>query len=161
MPEFLAKNPNGRIPVVEFDDGTFLAESGGILFYLDEDTPMWPDDPLARARTLQWMLFEQYSHEPSAGARSVLPGTARGPSQAAGPRGCGLAVEEKRRSDRARKAGAMIGGAPPRLGHGAPCRSTRATSSSPSSGSARLVRRSGSRDRAGFALIDGAFRGHE
>jgi glutathione S-transferase len=63
-PEFLAKNPNGRIPVVELDDGTFLAESGAILFYLAEETPMWPDDPLARASTLQWMFFEQYSHEP-------------------------------------------------------------------------------------------------
>jgi glutathione S-transferase len=63
-PEFLAKNPNGRIPVVELDDGTFLAESGAILFYLAESTPLLPDDPLERARTLQWMFFEQYSHEP-------------------------------------------------------------------------------------------------
>jgi glutathione S-transferase len=62
--EFLAKNPNGRIPVVELDDGTFLAESGAILVYLAEGTPLWPEDPLARARALQWMFFEQYSHEP-------------------------------------------------------------------------------------------------
>lgn len=63
-PAFLAKNPNGRIPVVELDDGGVLAESNAILVYLAEGTPYWPDDPLARARALQWMFFEQYSHEP-------------------------------------------------------------------------------------------------
>ena len=64
LPEFLAKNANGRIPVVELDDGTCLAESNAILFYLAEDTPFWPSDSLQRAQVLQWMFFEQYSHEP-------------------------------------------------------------------------------------------------
>lgn len=63
-PEFLAKNPNGRIPVLELDDGTFLAESNAILWYLAEDTPYLPSDRLGRAQVLQWMFFEQYSHEP-------------------------------------------------------------------------------------------------
>jgi glutathione S-transferase len=63
-PEFLAKNPNGRIPVLELDDGSFLAESNAILYYLASGTPFLPDDPLGRARALQWMFFEQYSHEP-------------------------------------------------------------------------------------------------
>jgi glutathione S-transferase len=63
-PEFLAKNPNGRIPLLELDDGTFLAESNAILYFLAEGTPYWPDETLARARVLQWMFFEQYSHEP-------------------------------------------------------------------------------------------------
>jgi glutathione S-transferase len=63
-PEFLAKNPNGRIPLVELDDGTYLAESNAILWYLAEGTPHLPDDRLARARALSWMFFEQYSHEP-------------------------------------------------------------------------------------------------
>ena len=63
-PEFLKKNPNGRIPTLELDDGTFLFESGAILWYLAEGTPFAPADRLARARTLQWMFFEQYSHEP-------------------------------------------------------------------------------------------------
>ena len=62
--EFLAKNPNGRIPVVELADGSFLAESNAILFYLAEGTPYLSDQRLERARTLQWMFFEQYSHEP-------------------------------------------------------------------------------------------------
>ena len=62
--EFLARNPNGRIPVLELDDGTCIAESNAILFYLAEGSRFLPADPLARALTLQWMFFEQYSHEP-------------------------------------------------------------------------------------------------
>jgi glutathione S-transferase len=63
-PEFLARNPNGRIPLLELADGSFLPESNAILVYLAEGTPYWPADRLARARALQWMFFEQYSHEP-------------------------------------------------------------------------------------------------
>jgi glutathione S-transferase len=63
-PEFLAKNPNGRIPTLELDDGTFLAESDAILWYLAEGTPFVPTDRVGRAQVLQWMFFEQYSHEP-------------------------------------------------------------------------------------------------
>ena len=63
-PEFLAKNPNGRIPTLELDDGVCLAESNAILWYLAEGTRFIPTDRLARAQTLQWMFFEQYSHEP-------------------------------------------------------------------------------------------------
>ncbi len=63
-PEFLAKNPNGRIPTLRLDDGTHLAESCAIVWYLAEGTRLAPADRLARAQTLQWMFFEQYSHEP-------------------------------------------------------------------------------------------------
>jgi glutathione S-transferase len=63
-PDFLAKNPNGRVPMLELDDGRFLAESGAILWYLAEGTPLVPDDRWGRAEALQWMFFEQYSHEP-------------------------------------------------------------------------------------------------
>lgn len=63
-PEFLAKNPNGRIPVLELPDGRCLAESNAILFFLAEGTPFLPDDRLERALVLQWLFFEQYSHEP-------------------------------------------------------------------------------------------------
>jgi glutathione S-transferase len=63
-PEFLARNPNGRIPALELEDGTVLAESDAILFYLAEGTPFLPEDRLGRAQVLQWMFFEQYSHEP-------------------------------------------------------------------------------------------------
>jgi glutathione S-transferase len=61
---FLAKNPNGRIPTLELEDGTCLAESNAILWYLAEGTPFIPAERLQRAQVLQWMFFEQYSHEP-------------------------------------------------------------------------------------------------
>jgi glutathione S-transferase len=63
-PAFLGKNPNGRIPALELDDGTCLAESDAILWYLAEGTPFLPATRTARAQVLQWMFFEQYSHEP-------------------------------------------------------------------------------------------------
>ena len=63
-PEFLALNPNGRIPVLELDDGRHLSESDAILFYLAEGTPFLPEERFARADVLRWMFFEQYSHEP-------------------------------------------------------------------------------------------------
>ncbi|MBA2343541.1 MAG: glutathione S-transferase family protein [Rubrobacter sp.] len=73
-PEFLGKiNANGRIPVLETDDGEFLPESNAIIFYLAEGTPFFPEDRLERTRVLQWMFFEQYSHEPNiAVARAML-----------------------------------------------------------------------------------------
>jgi len=64
-PAFLARNPNGRIPTLELEDGTHLAESNAILWYLAEGTPYLPGERLDRARALQWMCFEQYSHEPN------------------------------------------------------------------------------------------------
>jgi glutathione S-transferase len=63
-PAFLAKNPNGRIPTLRLEDGTYLAESCAIIWYLAEGTKLAPADRRARAHTLQWMFFEQYSHEP-------------------------------------------------------------------------------------------------
>ncbi|HTQ14465.1 MAG TPA: glutathione S-transferase family protein [Rhizomicrobium sp.] len=63
-PDFLARNPNGRVPLLEFDDGRTLAESGAILFHLSEGTHLQPTDKWDRARMMQWMFFEQYSHEP-------------------------------------------------------------------------------------------------
>ena len=64
-PEFLAKNPEGRIPVLRLDDGTHLFESNAIVCYLADGTPLLPEDRLARAQALQWMFWEQYSHEPN------------------------------------------------------------------------------------------------
>jgi glutathione S-transferase len=62
--EFLAKNPNGRVPLLELDDGRLLAESNAILCFLAEATPYLPSDRFERAQVLQWLFFEQYSHEP-------------------------------------------------------------------------------------------------
>ncbi len=63
-PDFLAMNPNGKIPLLELDDGSLLPESNAILGYLAEGSRFVPAGRLPRARTLQWMFFEQYSHEP-------------------------------------------------------------------------------------------------
>ena len=71
--EFLARNANGQVPTLQLDDGGFLPESGAILCYLAEGSPLLPAGRLARARVLQWMFFEQYSHEPCiAVARAIL-----------------------------------------------------------------------------------------
>jgi glutathione S-transferase len=61
---FLQRNPNGRIPTLLLDDGTHLAESNAILWYLAEGSAFVPASQLGRAQVLQWMFFEQYSHEP-------------------------------------------------------------------------------------------------
>jgi glutathione S-transferase len=64
-PEFLAKNPNGRIPLLELDDGRHLAESNAILCYLAEGTALMPASAFDRALALHWLFFEQYNHEPN------------------------------------------------------------------------------------------------
>jgi glutathione S-transferase len=63
-PEFLAKNPNGKVPLLELDDGRCLPESNAILCYLAENSPLLPNERWAHAQVLQWLFFEQYSHEP-------------------------------------------------------------------------------------------------
>ena len=61
---FLAMNSNGKIPVLQIDDGHYLSESNAILNFLAEGSEWLPDSGLPRARVLQWQFFEQYSHEP-------------------------------------------------------------------------------------------------
>jgi glutathione S-transferase len=63
-PQYMAKNPNGRVPMIELDDGRILAESNAILCWLAEGTKYFSGDAWQRAQTLAWMFFEQYSHEP-------------------------------------------------------------------------------------------------
>lgn len=63
-PAFLAKNPNGKVPVLELEDGTFLWESNAILNYLADGSEFLPTEPRLRTQVLQWQFFEQYSHEP-------------------------------------------------------------------------------------------------
>jgi glutathione S-transferase len=62
--EFLALNPDGRVPLLQFPDGRGLAQSNAILFYLAQGTDYLPTDSFEQAQVLQWMFFEQYSHEP-------------------------------------------------------------------------------------------------
>ncbi len=64
-PQFLAMNSNGKIPLLALPDGRYLPESNAILFYLADGSEFFAGDAYARADVLQWMFFEQYSHEPN------------------------------------------------------------------------------------------------
>jgi glutathione S-transferase len=73
QPPFLEKNPIGKVPLLEFDDGRRLAESNAILLHLAEGTPYLPADAFDRAKAYEWLFFEQYVHEPAiAVRRSIL-----------------------------------------------------------------------------------------
>ncbi len=63
-PEFLALNRFGQVPCVRFESGETLAQSNAIIFYLGEASELVPAGPIARAKVLEWMFWEQYSHEP-------------------------------------------------------------------------------------------------
>ena len=71
-PEYLAKNPNGKVPLLELEDGRFIAESNAILLHLAEGTAYLPKDAYERALVYQWLFFEQYSHEPYVAVRRAL-----------------------------------------------------------------------------------------
>ena len=64
-PEFLAKNPNGKIPLLEIEPNKFISESNAILYYLSQNTEYFPQDKYQQAQVMQWLFFEQYSHEPN------------------------------------------------------------------------------------------------
>jgi len=92
-PAFLAKNPAGRIPALELEDGTVLAESGAILWYLAEGTDFLPENRIGRAQVLRWICFEQNAHETSiAEARFILSH----PELSRGREGAILAEKQKR-----------------------------------------------------------------
>ncbi len=80
-PEFLAINPNGRIPVLELEPNVYLSESNAILIYLSEGTPYLPEPKLERAYVMQWLFFEQYSHEPYIATSRFLLHYATNPEQ--------------------------------------------------------------------------------
>ncbi|AWC23046.1 Disulfide-bond oxidoreductase YfcG [Aminobacter sp. MSH1] len=71
-PGYLAKNANGKVPLLELDDGRFLAESNAILLHLAEGTRLLPANAYERALVYQWLFFEQYSHEPYVAVRRSL-----------------------------------------------------------------------------------------
>lgn len=61
---FLAKNPQGKLPLLALDDGRFLSESNAIIGFLAAKSSLIPEDEYAHAKMYQWLFFEQYSHEP-------------------------------------------------------------------------------------------------
>lgn len=64
-PEFLTKNPNGKIPLLEIAPDKLIFESNAILYYLSQRTEYFPQDNYQQAQVMQWLFFEQYSHEPN------------------------------------------------------------------------------------------------
>jgi len=70
--DYIAKNPNAMVPLIELDDGRRIAESNAILLYLAEGTRFLPTDRDQRALAYQWLFFEQYSHEPYIAVRKAL-----------------------------------------------------------------------------------------
>src|SRR3954467_4589738 len=76
-PEHFARNPDGRVPVLELDDGTTIPESGAILLYLADGTPLLPADRLARARVHAWMFFEQNQIEATIASARFLVAAGR------------------------------------------------------------------------------------
>ena len=89
-PQFLSMNANGRIPLLALPDGRYLPESNAILWYLAEDSALGGQDCFNRAEVLQWMFFEQYSHEPNiATSRFIMQYLGNPPERRA-------ALEEKR-----------------------------------------------------------------
>lgn len=69
---YLAKNANGKVPLLELEDGRFLAESNAILLHIAEGTRLLPTDAYSRALVYQWLFFEQYSHEPYIAVRRTM-----------------------------------------------------------------------------------------
>jgi glutathione S-transferase len=78
-PEHMGRNPDGRVPVLELDSGEMIPESGAILLYLAEGTPLLPDDKLARAAVHQWLFFEQNRIDPHIAVARFLVLTGRAP----------------------------------------------------------------------------------
>ena len=101
-PEFLLKNPNGQVPLLEVAPGRYLAESNAILWYIAGGTPLAPEDRIDRAEALQWMFFEQHSLEPNLGAAYFWLTLDQGRPRSAKPRHRGL---DGRRPPRARRDG--------------------------------------------------------
>lgn len=70
--DFVAQNPNAKVPLMLLEDGRPLAESNAMLLHVAEGTPFLPADPYERALVYQWLFFEQYSHEPYIAVRKAL-----------------------------------------------------------------------------------------
>ncbi len=67
--DFLALNPFGQVPVVQFEDGRTLSQSNAIILHFAEGSDLVPEDAFERAKMLEWMFWEQYSHEPTVAVR--------------------------------------------------------------------------------------------
>jgi glutathione S-transferase len=86
LPDFLQKNPNGKVPVLELEPNVFLSESGAILLYLAEGTDLLPNDSpnnkYLRAQVHQWMFFGQFSLDPNLARPRFFISVAKTPEKA-------------------------------------------------------------------------------
>jgi glutathione S-transferase len=88
-PAFLAMNPNGKVPIAVLDDCHVITESNAILIHFAEGTNWLPPPGLARTRVMEWLFFEQYSHEPAiAVARFIIKYLGREAEEAVRLRQC-------------------------------------------------------------------------
>jgi len=71
-PAYRAMAPIGKVPAVKFDDGRVMAESGALLYWFARASRFFPEDPWAQTQALQWMFFEQYTHEPAIAVNRYL-----------------------------------------------------------------------------------------
>lgn len=71
-PRFLSINQMGKVPLVQLTDGSYLSDSGALLFYFASGTSLWPASLREQAEVLRWMFFEQYSHEPALAVQRYL-----------------------------------------------------------------------------------------
>ena len=116
QPAFLVRNPNGRVPTVELDDGRHLAELNAILLYFGEGSALVPGDAYNRAKMYEWLFFEQYNHEPAIAVRRALSVYPERRTEATAPRMAqlleagnrALAVMERRLSGAEWLAGAAF-----------------------------------------------------
>ena len=135
-PEHFARNPDGRIPVLELDDGQYLAESGAILLYLAEGTEYLPADPVERARVHAWMFFEQNQVEANIGVARflALSGRARAACRRCSPTGSGAGATRWPRSTAACRAATSCAAPTP-----SPTSRSTATSTSPTTPASPLA----------------------
>lgn len=80
-PAFLKMNLNGKVPVLQIAANTFLPESNAILYYLAQGTALFSQDRLEQAQVMQWLFFEQYSHEPQLAVARFIVHFARRPAE--------------------------------------------------------------------------------
>lgn len=81
-PEFLAMNPVGQVPTVQFKSGDCLAQSNAVMLYIADGSKLIPKDKFQRAKMLEWLFWEQYNHEPSiAVCRTQLKHKGKTPEQ--------------------------------------------------------------------------------
>ena len=110
-PAFLALNPAGQVPAAVFEDGRRLAQSNAIILHFAEGSDLIPDNAFARAKMLEWMFWEQYSHEPYVAVRRFQLHYLKRPESELDPKLFERGSAALRRMDEALAQGPWLAGA--------------------------------------------------